>query len=359
MSSPASAAEAAAIPLASAPVIRVMPTGGEAIWDEFVQRCPDASFFHLSGWRRVIDRAFGHATYFLQATRDGAVTGVLPLTHIKSRLFGTALISSAFGVYGGPVAADAESRDALEAEAIALMDRLGAPTLEFRTPTPVHPDWPTKDRVYVTFRKPLLLDIDANMKAIPRKQRAMVRKGIQNGLVSEVDDEVDRLHRVYAESVRNLGTPVYAKRYFRLLKEEFGADCDIVTIRHEQQPVASVLNFYFRGEVVPYYGGGTAAARHLAANDFMYWEVMRRACERGCGRFDFGRSKVGTGAFAFKKNWGFEPTPLHYQYRLAPGRSIPEVNPLNPKYRLFVSLWQHLPLAVAGLVGPWLARDLG
>jgi FemAB-related protein (PEP-CTERM system-associated) len=359
MSLPASAAVPAAMPPPAAPVVSLLPVGGEVAWDDFVRGRPDATFFHLSGWRRVIDRAFGHATYFFQATRDGAVTGVLPLTHIDSRLFGNALISSAFGVYGGPVAADAASRAALEAEAIALMDRVGAATLEFRTLQPIHSDWPTKDQVYVTFRKKLLPDIDANMKAIPRKQRAMVRKGIQNGLVSEVDDKVDRLHRVYAESVRNLGTPVYAKRYFRLLKEEFGAACDIVTIRHQQVPVASVLNFYFRDEVVPYYGGGTAAARHLAANDFMYWEVMRRACERGFGQFDFGRSKVGTGAFAFKKNWGFEPAPLHYQYRLAPGRSIPEVNPLNPKYRLFVKLWQRLPLAVAGLIGPRLARDLG
>lgn len=339
--------------------VRVLPIGHEARWDDFVLASADASFFHLSGWRRVIERTFGHQTYYLVAERGERISGVLPLTHIKSPLFGSSVIANAFCVYGGAAASDEDSRTALEQEAIAIAQRVHADCLELRTMTRTHADWQCKDNLYVTFRKPLLPDVEANMKAIPRKQRAMVRKGIQNGLRSVVDEEVDRLHQVYAESVRNLGTPVYAKGYFRALKEEFGERCDVVTVLGGEKPVAAVLNFYFRGEVLPYYGGGTAAARALAANDFMYWEVMRRACERGCTSYDFGRSKVDTGAFAFKKNWGFVATPLAYQYWLAPGKVVPDVNPLNPKYRLMINVWKRLPLPVAGLIGPRLARDLG
>jgi hypothetical protein len=113
----------------------------------------------------------------------------------------------------------------------------------------------------------------------------MVRKGIHNELRSEIDDGVDRLYRVYAESVHNLGTPVFAKSYFRILREEFSNSSDIVTVSYDGRAVVSVLNFYFRDEVLPFYGGGVRAARALAANDFMYWEVMRRACERGCRIF--------------------------------------------------------------------------
>jgi FemAB-related protein (PEP-CTERM system-associated) len=339
--------------------VRALEAGDEARWDDFVLKCPDASFFHLSGWRRVIERAFGHGTHYLLAERGSAVTGVFPLTHIKSALFGNSVISNAFCVYGGPAASDEDSRAALEQEGIAVAKRVGAGCLELRTATRQHEDWPCKEDLYVTFRKALLSDVDANMKAIPRKQRAMVRKGMQSGLRSEIDDDVDRLYRVYSESVRNLGTPVFSKAYFRALKEEFGPACDVVTVLSGSEPVAAVLNFYFRGEVLPYYGGGTAAARPVAANDFMYWEVMRRAYERGCTSFDFGRSKVGTGAYAFKKNWGFTPTPLAYQYWLAPGRQIPDVNPLNPKYRLMIAAWKRLPLRIATWIGPHLARDLG
>ena len=187
----------------------------------------------------------------------------------------------------------------------------------------------------------------------------MIRKGQGNRLRSEIDADIDRLYRVYAESVRNLGTPVFAKNYFRILREEF-ADCsDIVTITSGSQAVAAVLNFYFRDEVLPYYGGGVRAARALAANDFMYWEVMRRACERGYRTFDFGRSKIGTGSYAFKHNWGFPATPLTYQFRLAPGRTMPDLNPLNPKLRLFVAAWKRLPLPLAARLGPPIVRGIG
>jgi FemAB-related protein (PEP-CTERM system-associated) len=143
------------------------------------------------------------------------------------------------------------------------------------------------------------------------------------------------------------------------LRETFRRQSDIVTIISDGQPIASVLNFYFRDEVLPYYGGGRATARDLAANDFMYWEVMRRACERGYRLFDFGRSKRGTGAYDFKKHWGFEPVPLAYQFRLASGQKIPELNPLNPKLRLFIALWKKLPLAVTVRLGPPIVRVLG
>jgi FemAB-related protein (PEP-CTERM system-associated) len=202
-------------------------------------------------------------------------------------------------------------------------------------------------------------DDSINMKAIPRKQRAMVRKGIQNRLLSVCNRDVTALHRVYSESVRNLGTPVFSRRYFSVLLEAF-ADCsDIVTVMDGERPIASALNFYFRDEVTPYYAGGTARARLRAGNDFLFWEVMRRAAALGCRVFDFGRSKRGTGSFAFKHNWGFEAEPLHYRYRLGPGATIPDNNPLNPKYRLLIAAWKRLPLGVANLLGPPIVRGLG
>jgi FemAB-related protein (PEP-CTERM system-associated) len=340
-------------------VVSSLSADGECAWDEFVLGCADATFFHLSGWKRVIEQVFGHKTYYLQARRAGALTGVLPLTHIKSVFFGNSIISNAFCVYGGPATNDSESEAALQREAIRLMERLGATSLEFRSRKHGRDGWACKNDLYVTFRKNLLPDTEDTLKAIPKRQRAMIRKGIQNGLHSEVDHSVDRLYRVYSESVRNLGTPVYSRQYFRLLKETFADACDIVTVMYSREPVASVLNFYFRDEVLPYYGGGTTLARRLAGNDFLYWEVIRRASARGYRVADFGRSKVTTGAYALKKNWGFEPTALHYHYKLAPGHAIPNMNPLNPKYRLLVNLWKHLPLFVAGIIGPFIARDLG
>jgi FemAB-related protein (PEP-CTERM system-associated) len=331
-------------------------------WDAFVAAMPQATFFHRAAWAEVIARAFGHRVLHLYAERDGAITGILPLVHLKSRLFGSALVSTPFCVYGGPVAADAESEAALIAHADGLARDSSTRVVEFRyldAAATEDPGAVERADLYVTFRRAIAADDEANLKAIPRKQRAMVRKGIANGLTSVADRDTDRLHRIYAESVRNLGTPVFPRRYFRILAEAFPECCDVVTILDDDTPIAAVLNFYFRDQVLPYYGGGTQHARGRAGNDFMYWEVMRRAAARGARLFDFGRSKRGTGAFAFKHNWGFEPAPLHYRFRLAPGAVVPDHNPLNPKYRLFIAAWKRLPLPLANALGPHIVRGIG
>ena len=342
---------------------RELDAGSEAAWDGFVRAHPDGTFFHLAAWRQVIARAFGHATHYVFAERDGAVVGVLPLGQVKTLLFGNTLISVPFCVYGGPLAADAEAGRALADYAAGVMDRLRVPVMEFRLRQPLDwldaEQWPTKPDLYVTFRKPFGASDEANLKDIPRKQRAMVRKGIDRGLSSVIDASADRLHGIYAESVRNLGTPVFARRYFQILLDVFGPEADVVTVMDGDEAIASVLNFYFRDEVLPYYGGGRTIARERYGNDFMYWEVMRRAASRGHTMFDFGRSKLGTGAFSFKKNWGFTAAPLHYRFRLAPGAEIPDLNPLNPKYRMFIAAWKRLPLPVANVLGPPIVRGLG
>ena len=339
--------------------IRSLDEASAPAWDAFVRAHPHGTFFHRAAWADVIEAAFGHRTHYIYAELDGSIVGVLPLARVKTMLFGDTLISVPFCVYGGPLAADAAVAETLCLHAAGLLAKTGASAVEFRHREAVEGDWLERPDLYVTFRKPIDADHDKNMKAIPRKQRAMVRKGIQNDLTSVANRDTDLLHGIYAESVRNLGTPVFSRRYFAILEQAFGADFDVVTILDGDSAIASVMNFYHGQEVLPYYGGGTAAARQRAANDFMYWEVMRRAADRGCRLFDFGRSKIGTGSHDFKKNWGFVPEPLHYRYKLAPGASIPDHNPMNPKYRLFIAGWKKLPLPVANTIGPHIVRGLG
>ncbi|MES1999806.1 MAG: FemAB family XrtA/PEP-CTERM system-associated protein [Pseudomonadota bacterium] len=338
--------------------VRPMQVSDAAAWDAFVLSCPEATFFHRAGWREVIERAFGHRTHFLLAEADGEIQGVLPLAEINSRLFGHSLAALPFCVYGGPAASNESARYALDNAAQKLAAELRVDHLEYRNLQPFHSDWLGKD-LYVTFRKAIDVEVERNLNAIPRKQRAMVRKGIKAGLVSSVDNGTERFYLAYSSSVHRLGTPVFSRKYFRLLKAIFADDCEVLTITLDERVVSSVMNFYFRDEVLPYYGGGTAEARAVAANDFMYWEVMRRACEKGCRVFDFGRSKVGTGSHDFKKNWGFEPQPLHYEYQLVRAQQVPDHNPLNPKYRLFIKAWQRMPLTLANIIGPHIVKNLG
>ena len=328
-------------------------------WDAFVQACPTATFFHRAGWQSILQEVFRHDTYFLYAESDGHIEGVLPLAHVNSLLFGNSLVSLPFAVYGGVAASNDIAAQALEQEAQTIAKRLGVAHLELRHVTARHSDWPLQD-LYVTFRKEIFSDEDANMLAIPRKQRAMVRKGIKNGLVSELDSGVDRFFALYADNMHRHGTPALPKRYFQALRAEFGSDCDVLTVSApDGRALSTVFSFYFRDEVLPYYAGDDEAARDSAANDFKYWELMRRSCARGYKVFDYGRSKLGTGSYAFKKNWGFEPQPLHYEYCLYKRDAVPQNNPANAKYKLLIETWRRLPIGVANWLGPFVVRNLG
>lgn len=338
--------------------IKRLVRGDEARWDAFVEDAPRATFFHRVAWRGIIEQGLGHRCHYLYAERNGVVTGILPLAEIRSRLFGHSLISTPFCVYGGVVASDPDSEAQLTQAAMALVDELQADYLELRDRELRHAAWAVKD-LYVSFRKPIDPDHDKNLKAIPRKQRAMVRKGIAMGLQAHHGGSLAEFYRVYAESVRNLGTPVLSRNHYARLQQTFGDDCEITVVTHQGQAVAAVMSFYFRDEVHPYYGGSIARGRDLAANDFMYWAVMQRAVERGARVFDFGRSKQDTGSYHFKKHWGFEPRSLPYAYHLGRAQTVPNISPTNRKYALFIKAWQHLPLPVSRVLGPWLARDLG
>jgi FemAB-related protein (PEP-CTERM system-associated) len=338
--------------------IKRLGSGDEERWNAYVKDAPQATFFHQAGWRGIIEQVLGHRCHYLYVEQGGVITGILPLAEIRSRLFGHSLISTPFCVYGGIVASDPYSEARLTQAATALAEELRVDYLELRDREPRHTDWPVKD-LYVTFSKTIHPAHDENWKALSAKRRNKIRKGIDAGLQVRHDGSIDDFYKVYAESVRNLGTPVLSRNYYMRLKQAFGESWEITVITHEGQPVATAMSFYFRDQVHSYYAGSVMRGRDFVVNDFMYWALMQRAMERGARMFDFGRSKQGTGSYDFKKQWGFEPKPLPYAYYLVRAHTVPNVSPTNSKYALFIKAWQRLPLPVSQALGPWLARDLG
>jgi FemAB-related protein (PEP-CTERM system-associated) len=312
----------------------------------------DATPFHSPAWVQAVAKGAGQTAHCLIAERDG-IAGVLPLNEIHSTLFGRAMVSSGFAVGGGVLSDDQATAEALADAGWAMAQQRSCATFELRGGM-LPSGWDHDTTTYLNFARDLAADDDAELHQIPRKQRAELRKALENDLKITIGD-ADAHYAVYATSVRNLGTPVFPKSLFAEVLRAM--DADILTVCKAGVPLASVLSLYHRGTVMPYWGGGTALARPTRANDMMYFALMRHARERGCTRFDFGRSKAGTGAAAFKHNWGFEGVALAYAKRSSgKARSI---NPLDPQYSRKVQLWQRLPLPVANFVGPMIARGLG
>lgn len=332
--------------------------------EAFLDRHPDATPFHRPAWLAAVAQGTGNPALALIGERGSQLTTYLPLNAVHSPLFGRLLASSGFAVGGGVLSVEGFDPSGLFAAAEELAQRMSFPTIELRGgELPLgRPGWQIKDQSHCGFINPLAGDDEAQLLAIPRKQRAEVRKGLEQALeVSVGTGEADRAahYAVYAESVRNLGTPVFPRALFDAVLDIFGDDADILTVSHQGVPVSSVLSLYHRGAVMPYWGGGVWAARRLRANDRMYYELMLHARRKGCTHFDFGRSKTGSGAYDFKRNWGFEPEPLSYASWTAPGTEARDADPTSAKHAMQIALWRRLPLPLANRIGPLIARGLG
>lgn len=329
--------------------------------DAYVAEHPDATLFHRPQWTWAIERGCGQRGHYLVAERGGALVGCLPLSEIRSALFGNALVSTGFGTDGGLLADGEAAIQALAAAAWRIVTDRGCASVELRG-GPIPEQWQATSGTYAAFARDLPADADTLMKSLPRRQRAEIRRAGRFEL--DISIGADARHRaahyrVYAESVRNLGTPVFPRGLFDATLDSFGDEAEITLVSKDGQPISTILTFYFRGGSYPYWAGGTRAARAFSANDLAYFEVMRRAIERGCTLCDFGRSKVGTGPWQRKRIWGFDERPLVYGVRTADGSPPRSINPLSPKYRLQVAAWQRLPLWLANRLGPRIARGLG
>lgn len=330
--------------------------------DRWICAQAESTPFHRPAWISAVARGTGQQALMLVCRHGAAIAGVLPLTLIHSSLFGRALVSSGFAVDGGILAGDAESARTLADACWRIAQERHCPTAELRGGVLPEDGWVLKRDTYLGFAKALERDDEAQLAAVPKRHRAEIRKGLDNGLDIEIGRDarlLDMHYRLYAQSVHRLGTPVFPKRLFAEVLAAFGNDADILLVSKDGAPLTSVFTLYHGARCMPYWLGAASAARTMRSNEVAQFRLMTHARDRGCSIFDFGRSKVGTGSAAWKKTWGWEGVPLTYAVRSAPGHEPRDINPLSPQYQRKVELWKRLPLPLTNLIGPYIARGLG
>ncbi len=344
--------------LAATTVVRSPQESDWPAWDEFVLGHELGTPFHLTAWRRTIESTFGYRPYYLMASEGTRISGVLPLFLVKNVILGRVLISSPFAVYGGVLADSEEAKTALRREVESLAVSLGVEYVELRNA------WP-EQRLgfhfvtrYVTFTQEIGPDGEKILAGIPRKVRYMVRKSLQSGFsMKQERTDITAFERLYSRSLRRLGTPAFPRGYFHRLLQEFRGSVDIREVSREGEVTAAVLSFYFRDQVLPYYGASDPRCHSAAPNNFMYYELMRWGGENGYRVFDFGRSKLGAaGSYDFKAHWGMNERILPYEMLLVKRKKLPDFSPLNPTFKLPIRVWSMLPLWLTRVLGPHLLR---
>ncbi|MDZ7363050.1 MAG: FemAB family PEP-CTERM system-associated protein [candidate division KSB1 bacterium] len=330
-----------------------------ALWDDFVLRHPAARCPHLGGWKKVIEESFDHSCFYLMARENGVIHGILPLVHLRSRLFGSFLISLPFLNYGGIVATDAEARQSLFDSACDLATERGAAYVELRHEAPLLENAPTKQHK-VTMRLDLPNDPEILWKQLKPAVRSQIRKPKKLGLVVRFgrEEELENFYEVFSINMRDLGTPVYPKNFFASILKNFPISSWICSVLMNGRPLAAGLVCGFRETLEIPWASSLRRYNSLAANMLLYWSVLEFAIQKGYKCFDFGRCSPGEGTYKFKAQWGAQPAPLHWQYWLANGRQMPDLSPKNDKYQLAIRLWQRLPLFVTRLIGPTIIRNI-
>jgi FemAB-related protein (PEP-CTERM system-associated) len=334
--------------------------GGEAEWDAFVASCPDRSHYHRAGWAGVIQRAFGQRPVYRLARADGRVEGVLPLVAFANPLFGRYLVSMPYLNRGGILAATDRARGALLAEARRLLGETRSSFCELRHVEGVDPSLPAREgKVSMSLR--VDCGEEALWKKVGAKVRNLVRKAEKAGLTVRDGDpatDLEAFYDVFARNMRQLGTPVYDRRFFAEVLREFPNDARLTVVEHEGETAAAGICIREGGFTEIHWAASSREHLRLSPNMLLYWDVISRAAREGLSEFCFGRSTEGSGPYRFKKQWGAEPTTLRWEYLLPPGGSLPGLHPESPKFRLATRVWQRLPLPVTRWLGPPIVRHL-
>ena len=334
-------------------VVRVLEPKRESEWDRFVSSQPSGSFFMLSGWKRVIEKTFHYQPRYYYLEKNGEIVATAPLFLVSNWMTGRCLISVPFGVYAGICAKDAESEQVLldHLKQVAANERVEYLELRARS-GPIFEGF-HHNPLYSTFTTELLPNHEANLKKLPKDTRYMIRKAEKAGLRSQHGwEQLDKFYPLFAQNLRNHGTPAFPRQLFDHFPEEFDGQLDLMIVYAGEAPVAGVVSFIFGDAILPYYSGAAPDAPRLGANNFLYWSLMKSAVEKGLHVFDFGRSKQGTGSFAFKTQWNMMVEPLQYQVHLVKRKTVPNFSPLNPKFQLATRVWQRLPLSLTTALGP-------
>ncbi len=331
----------------------------ELEWQTFTASLGHSNVYHDAKWCALIKQNFGHMPHYITCRKsDGSLCGVLPTVHLKSRLFGSFMVSMPYFNYGGPLSEFPLVEEKMLQYAVDLGGTLDATHLEIRE-TQKRQGYLSKQHK-VTMILPLPNTDQELDKQLGSKVRAQVNRAAKEDLHFSIGgaELLDDYYRVFSHNMRDLGTPVYSKRFFASILEDFPDKANLTIVKHNNEPVAAGFLLGHNDKLEIPWASSLRKANPLGANMFMYRHVLRTAVEQGYEFFDFGRSSKGASTYQYKKQWGAVEHPLYWHYWLKDGDELPELNPNNPKYKIVIKVWQKLPVAVANVVGPQLVRNL-
>ena len=328
-------------------------------WNDYVNANSDASLYHRIEWKNLILNVFGHEShYFYACNMDKEIVGILPLVRLNSKLFGDFMVSMPYFNYGGAIANSPLIEQKLIETANDFARNLSVKHIEYR-------DNITREGLEAHTEKvnmilPLPNDHDTLWNSFSSKLRAQIKRPTREDtqVITGSSECLDDFYTVFARNMRDLGTPVYGKNFFKNILETFPNNSTIIIIRLNNKPVSAAFLLGDNNTLEIPWASTIKDVNHLSINMLLYWEVLKFAIKNQYQYFDFGRSSKNAGTYRFKQQWGAKPKQLYWHYWLGDLDKPPSLNPSNPKYTLVIKVWKKLPIVLANFLGPAIVKNL-
>ncbi|QTA84824.1 FemAB family XrtA/PEP-CTERM system-associated protein [Desulfonema magnum] len=354
--------------------IKIIETTDAQAWDAYVRTHHRGTLYHLSGWKNVIEKTYGHKTYYLMAVKDdGLVYGILPLTHLKHFAFGNSLISIPFFDTGGILADDEQTENTILTEAARIGRNLRAENIELRHVAYLSclncnfPDpFGMKEAVQIRSHKVLMHltlpeSSEVLMKSFKAKLRSQIKRPLKEGLYSKIGgaELLDDFYEIFLVNMRDLGSPVHSKKLMKNVLEAFPDKARIVIVYKENEALACSFIIGFKDILENPWASALRQYSRLSPNMLLYWAMLEYACDNGYAYFDFGRSSPGEGTYKFKAQWGATPTPLNWHI-ISLNREPANVETSQAsKFDKAIQYWRKLPVSVTKIIGPMIRKHIG
>lgn len=343
--------------------IRLTDTKDQGKWDEYVLSHPDASPYHLWAWKKSVEQAYGHKTFYFLVEENAQVAGAFPLVHLRIPLLLNELAALPFCDVGNCLADSVQVQDALLENAKELFKTIRCRKVGLRGTLKESDLLGQSFHVEKTGKVRMLFSLpdssEALLASFKSKLRSQIRKAEKNGVQFRWagSDGVELLYAVYSRNMRDLGSPPHSRQWFDSIMTNYGEKARIGLAEYEGKCIGAGLILSTNSLTVIPWASTLREHNRLSPNMLLYWNFLKHSADNGFKTFDFGRSTEGEGTYRFKKQWGAQPVPLlWYSLRKTTVQKDNSVQPQSNTRDRIASIWEKMPLPVSNFVGPRLRK---
>jgi lipid II:glycine glycyltransferase (peptidoglycan interpeptide bridge formation enzyme) len=289
---------------------------------QFIEECNDSSIYHHPAWIAAIEKSFNQNAYYLLFRNNaGDVAGILPFFTVKSIITGKRIVTLPLSTYCDPLISNDLFHECIDFIKKQFPDFNSFDLRTLKNYSNVLNEF-SEESEYVTHFLHLKDSIDDTFNAFhPTSVRASIRRAEKNKLTIKWGETIEELKIFYHLKLRlrkRLLLPPLPFNFFynvwQSLKEFNMIHLPVVV--KDNFPIAAGFILNFKDTFYLEYTAADKDYFNLYPNHKLFFEVIKKAHQKGAKKIDFGRTSLDNiSLIAFKEKWAAKKEMIyHYHY---------------------------------------------